>query len=192
MAKVSEIAHICNSFVELVRGRVDVLRNAPDFFSIPVESFHDSVLPDGRRRMKVGIIAGAFDVIHPGYILAFQEAKLHCSHLVICLHIDPSVERPEKSKPILSWQERKVILESIRYVDYVMPYATENDFLGILKHVDPDIRFLGQDYSTGIKAVTGAELNIPIHYLDRSHGWSSTKFKELICESEKHENPHRG
>lgn len=134
------------------------------------------------RTIKVGILAGAFDVIHPGYILAFQEAKLHCTHLVICLHIDPSVENG-KPKPVLSWEERKVILESIRYVDYVMPYRTETDFLEILKRINPDVRFLGNDYSIGIKAITGSELNIPIFYLDRSHGWSETKLKTLICES---------
>lgn len=135
------------------------------------------------KRPLVGIIAGAFDVIHPGYILAFQEAKLHCSHLVVCLHIDPSIENGEKLKPVLSWQERKMILESIRCVDYIMPYDSETDLLEILKRVNPDIRFLGQDYSLGIKAVTGQELNIPIFYLDRSHGWSATKFKKMICEA---------
>lgn len=139
---------------------------------------------DGKH-LCVGMIAGAFDVIHPGYILALQEAKLHCTHLVVCLHVDPSVERPEKPKPVLSWRERQVILQSIRYVDYVMPYNTEEDLREILKRVNPDIRFLGQDYSLGIKAVTGSELNIPIFYLDRSHGWSATKFKQMICESMK-------
>lgn len=136
----------------------------------------------GLTQVKIGVIAGAFDVIHPGYILAFQEAKMHCTHLMVCLHIDPSIENG-KAKPVLTWRERKVILESIRYVDYVMPYNSEADFLNILKRTNPDIRFLGQDYSIGIKSVTGAELNIPIHYLDRSHGWSATKFKTLICES---------
>lgn len=134
-------------------------------------------------RPLVGLIAGTFDVVHPGYILAFLEAKLHCAHLVVCLHIDPSIENPEKSKPVLSWFERKVILDAIRYVDYVVPYNTEAELLDILEHIEPDIRFLGDDYALGIKSVTGRELNIPIFYLDRSHGWSATKFKKMICES---------
>ena len=44
-----------------------------------------------------------------------------------------------------------------------------------------DVRFLGDDYIN--KAFTGKELNIPIHYLNRSHGWSTTKYKKLLSET---------
>lgn len=130
-----------------------------------------------------GLIAGAFDVIHPGYILAFAEAKCHCGTLVVCLHKDPSVERPEKPKPVLTVGERAEILRSIRFVDKVISYQTEHDFLEILKEINPDVRFLGEDYDVGIAKITGSELNIPVRFLNRSHGWSATKFKKLICKS---------
>lgn len=133
----------------------------------------------------VGIIAGAFDVIHPGYILAFLEAKRYCRWLTVCLHTDPSLENKDKLKPVLTVNERRMVLQSIRYVDEVLTYRTESDFLAILRQTNPDIRFLGMDYNIGIKAVTGAELNIPIHYLDRSHEWSATKMKTLIYEQMK-------
>lgn len=133
----------------------------------------------------IGIIAGCFDVIHPGYILALMEAKKNCTKLIVLLHVDPSVDRPEKLKPILSAPERMMILSSIRYVDEVIAYHDEDELLSLLIQINPGIRFLGQDYSLGIKAVTGRELNIPIHILDRSHEWSSTKFKTLIAESVK-------
>lgn len=133
--------------------------------------------------MKVGIIAGAFGIIHPGYIKAFREAKQYCDKLVVCVHVDPSIERPEKHKPVLTVMERIEILESIRYVDETYFYRLEDDLYHILQIVNPDVRFLGNDYYMGIKAITGSELNIPIHYLDRSHGWSSTKFEKMICRS---------
>ena len=41
---------------------------------------------------KKGIIAGAFDVIHPGYVRMFKDAKRHCNHLTVALHLDPSIE----------------------------------------------------------------------------------------------------
>lgn len=132
---------------------------------------------------KIGVIAGAFDVIHPGYILAFKEAKQYCDWLVVCLHEDPSIENPKKLKPILPVLDRMMILESIHFVDEVMIYKTESDFLKILQFLDPGVRFLGSDYEIGIPAITGRELNIPIHFINREHGWSATKFKEMICQS---------
>ena len=49
---------------------------------------------------KKGIIAGAFDVIHPGYIRMFKDAKKHCNHLTVALHEDPSMARPNKLPPV--------------------------------------------------------------------------------------------
>ena len=48
---------------------------------------------------KKGIIAGNFDVIHPGYIAMFKECKSYCEEFIIFLHTDPSIERPEKLSP---------------------------------------------------------------------------------------------
>ena len=130
---------------------------------------------------NVGVIAGNFDVIHPGYIYMFQEMKQVCKNVIVLLHTNPSIERPEKLPPILSVKERTQILESIRYIDYIHTYTYEKDLLELLKGINPDVRFLGDDYKG--KTYTGFELNIPIYYLDRTHGWSTTKFKTLIAQS---------
>lgn len=130
---------------------------------------------------KVGVIAGNFDVIHPGYIKMFKECKENCDEFIILLHTDPTLERPEKLKPILSVQERDEMLMSIKYIDNVFTYTTEMDLVELLTLLSPSVRFLGDDYKG--KNFTGSHLNIPIHYLDRSHGWSTTKFKKLIAQS---------
>lgn len=52
--------------------------------------------------MKKGVIAGNFDVLHPGYIAMFKEMKENCTCLIVLLHTDPSIERPHKLRPILS------------------------------------------------------------------------------------------
>ena len=130
---------------------------------------------------KTGVIAGNFDVIHPGYIYLFDECKNHCTELIILLHEDPSIERPEKLKPILSLEERKMILSSLIQVDRIETYKLESDLYELLSNLTIDIRFLGDDYRN--KSFTGDDLNIPIHFLDRSHGWSTTKFKNKIAEN---------
>ena len=129
----------------------------------------------------IGVIAGNFDVIHPGYIYMFDECKKHCDILLLLLHDDPSIERPEKIKPILDLNERNMILSSLKQIDRIITYQIESDLYDILKSEQIDIRFLGDDYKN--KAFTGDDLGIPIHYLDRSHGWSTTKFKKMIAES---------
>jgi len=137
--------------------------------------------------MGIGIIAGNFDVIHPGYIAMFKEMKRHCNHILVLLHTDPTIERPEKCKPILSVEERLDILHSLRQIDEVHTYTTEAELYDYLKNLSAALssrkttikRFLGDDYKD--KEFTGKDLNIPIHYINRDHGWSTTKFKKLIA-----------
>ena len=130
---------------------------------------------------NIGVIAGNFDVIHPGYIYLFNECKEYCKKLLIFLHEDPSIERKHKLSPILTLEERILVLSSLNQVDEIISYTTEAELLMLLKSHEIDIRFLGDDYIG--KEFTGMELNIPIHYLDRSHGWSTTKYKELLAKS---------
>ena len=131
--------------------------------------------------MTKGVIAGNFDVIHPGYIEMFKEMSKNCTVLIVLLHTDPSIERPHKLKPILSSDERREILLSLKYVDDVIRYTYEEQLYDLLKIGEFNIRFLGDDYRN--KPFTGDDLKIPIHYLNRDHGWSTTKFKKLIAES---------
>lgn len=131
--------------------------------------------------MNKGVIAGNFDVIHPGYIKIFRECKKKCKHFTILLHSDPSIERPNKLKPILSVDERIEILSSIKYIDDIKVYTYEKELTELLRVNKFDVRFLGDDYIG--KSFTGIELNIKIHYLSRDHGWSTSKFKKRISES---------
>ncbi len=131
--------------------------------------------------MLKGVIAGNFDIIHPGYIKMFKETKEHCDCLIVLLHTDPSLERPNKHKPVLSAIDRKEMLLSLRYIDDVIRYTYEEQLYDLLKMGEFDIRFLGDDYKN--KPFTGDDLKIPVHYFDRSHGWSTTKFRRLIAKS---------
>ena len=131
--------------------------------------------------MKIGIIAGAFDTIHPGYMYMFRKAKEHCDYLVVCLQTDPTIERPNKLKPILTWDERYSILNGIRYIDEIVQYTTEAGLTNYLKNNHCHVRILGDDYVG--KVVTGQEYSDQVIYIDRSHGWSTTKYKKLIAAS---------
>ena len=131
--------------------------------------------------MKVGMIAGNFDVIHMGYIYMFNECSKNCDHFIVFLHDDPSIEHNDKLKPIHSLDERIDMLSSFNQIDEIVSYSSEADLYRLISSRDIDLRFLGDDYKE--KDFTGKDLNIPIYFLSRSHGWSTTKFKKLIAAS---------
>jgi len=130
------------------------------------------------KKWKVGLICGSFDVIHPGYIKMFIDAKSVCKTLLIALQSDPTIDRPHKEKPHQTSEERALILRSIRYVDDIVHYTTEDDLYNILKTDIYDVRILGSDYTNA--EYTGKDLNKPVYFHDRNHSYSTTDYKNKI------------
>ena len=117
---------------------------------------------------KIGLIAGSFDLIHPGYIQMFKDAKNVCDHLIVALQDDPTIDRPKtKLKPVQSLNDRKIVLSSIRYVDEIKTYTTEEDLYRLLKETKHDVRILGSEYN-GLE-YNGQDLGIPVYYHVRDH-----------------------
>ena len=76
---------------------------------------------------------------------------------------------------------------SIQYIDEVYMYQTEVELLNLIKIFKPDLRILGEDYLG--KSFTGDDLPIKVIYTSRSHGWSTTKLKDLIAKQTIKQNP---
>jgi glycerol-3-phosphate cytidylyltransferase len=140
------------------------------------------------KKEIVGFTAGNFDILHPGYIYTFEEAKRHCDRFIVFLHKDPSVNRNNKYKPVISLYERYKTLKAIRYIDEVYVYQTEEDLLKLIEFFKPDVRILGEDYIN--KSFTGKELDIKVIYTTRSHDWSTTKIKDMITLQTIKQNPN--
>lgn len=130
---------------------------------------------------EIGVITGNFDIIHLGYVRLFKELDNSCNSPFVLLHGDPSIERLDKHKPLHTIEERIEIIKPhfpFSMATY-MVYNTEDELYTLLKSLRPDVRLMGDDYID--KPYTGDDLGIPIKWVDRSHGWSTTKFKEKIC-----------
>jgi len=137
---------------------------------------------------RTGFIASSFDIMHPGYTLMLKECRDNCNYLVAALHTNPQGERQQKNSPVMSLHERFLILKSIRYIDEIAPYQTEEELLNLLKFYKPDIRFVGSDYN-GLEnrnIITGRLLCTNIHYISRFHNYSSSDVREKIYEAEKY------
>ena len=135
----------------------------------------------------LGFTAGNFDLLHPGYIKCFKEAKRHCDKLMVFLQKDPSLHRKSKYKPVIPVYDRYEALMAVQYVDDVYTYQTEEELYELIKFWKPDIRILGEDYIN--KSFTGDDLPPKVIYTTRSHGWSTTKLKDLITEQTIKQNP---
>ena len=77
---------------------------------------------------------------------------------------------------------------SIKYIDEVFMYQTEDELLELIKYWKPDLRILGEDYIG--KSFTGDDLPIHVIYTSRSHNWSTTRLKDLITKQTLKQNPN--
>ena len=136
-----------------------------------------------KKNKIVGITFGSFDLCHFGHALMFEECKEFCDYLIVGVQSDPSIDRPEKNRPIQSHKERMGIVSSLKFVDEIIPYDTEADLIEVLKKVKPDVRILGADYKN--RSFTGHELPIKCIFNTRDHGYSTSELRKRVFEAEK-------
>lgn len=125
-----------------------------------------------------GFVASCFDLLHAGHCMYLKDAKSVCDYLIAGLQVDPTIDRPHKNKPIQSLEERKIQLESVKYVDEIKIYTTEHDLNSLLSHIKPDIRILGSDAKG--KPITGIEHCDRIYYHERTHVYSSSELRNRV------------
>jgi len=136
--------------------------------------------------MKIGITFSAFDLLHAGHIKMLEEAKRQCDYLICGLQTDPTVDRPEKNHPVQSVVERYIQLKGCRFVDEIIPYATEQDLEDVLRSFKIDVRILGEEYRN--KNFTGRsyceEKGIALYFNTRDHRFSSSGLRKIVADKE--------
>ena len=136
--------------------------------------------------MKTGITFSAFDLLHAGHIKMLEEAKLNCDYLIVGLQTDPTLDRPEKNKPTQTVVERYIQLKGCKFVDEIVPYATEQDLEDVLQSFLIDVRFVGDEYIerdfTGRKYCE--EKGITLFYNSRNHRFSSSGLRREVYQIE--------
>ena len=135
---------------------------------------------------KVGFTASAFDLLHAGHVSMLEEAKNVCDYLIVALQNDPTIDRPEKNKPVQSIVERTMQIRAVRHVDEVVVYNTEKELEDYLALLPIDIRIIGEEYKG--KIFTGAKIckdrGIEIYYNKRIHNFSSSELRERVIAQE--------
>lgn len=135
---------------------------------------------------KIGITFSAFDLLHAGHVKMLEEAKLHCDYLIVGLQTDPTLDRPEKNKPTQTVVERYIQLKACKFVDEIVPYATEQDLEDILKAFQIDVRIVGDEYQN--RDFTGRSYceakGIELYFNTRDHRFSSSNLRREVFQIE--------
>ncbi|WP_270089007.1 adenylyltransferase/cytidyltransferase family protein [Sphingobacterium sp. SYP-B4668] len=138
------------------------------------------------RDIRIGITFSAFDLLHAGHIKMLEDARRQCDYLICGLQTDPTIDRPEKNKPTQTVVERYIQLKGCRYVDQIVPYATEQDLEDILRAFKIDVRIVGDEYRE--RDFTGRqyceETGIELYFNNRDHRFSSSGLRRIVAAKE--------
>ena len=133
--------------------------------------------------MKIGITFSAFDLFHAGHVKMLEDAKRECDYLICGLQTDPTLDRPEKNRPVQTVVERYIQLKACKFVDEIVPYATEQDLEDVLRSFKIDVRIIGDEYAS--KSFTGRqyceEKGIDLYFNKREHRFSSTLLSNKLA-----------
>ena len=122
---------------------------------------------------KIIWVNGCFDLLHPGHIELFKIAKSLGDKLVVGLDSDKKVRKDKgHNRPINTFQDRKTILESIKYIDVVVGFDTRQELENLIELYNRDILIDGGEWrDDGV----GREYAKETRFFDRIGGYSSTK-----------------
>ena len=94
---------------------------------------------------KIGYTTGVFDLFHIGHLNILKRAKLECDYLIVGVTSDELALTAKNKKPIIPFQERMEIVESIKFVDEVIP-QTNYDKMEAWNNLKFDLMFVGNDW----------------------------------------------
>lgn len=120
-------------------------------------------------------------------MLALKEARQKCQYLIVGLQSNPHIDRKHKNIPIMSMDERRIILQGIKYIDEIKEYDTEAQVVALVRELKPNMYFIGEDWRNKEFSAQKAcdELGIKIQYLSRNHCYSSSELRKRIGEAER-------
>ncbi len=131
----------------------------------------------------VGYTTGVFDMFHIGHLNILRKAKERCDYLIVGVSTDELCSSYKGKEPIIPFEERKAIVEAIKYVDEVRPQEDRDKFAA-WQRIGFDIMFVGDDWK-GKPLFAELEkrfldVGVTIEYFPYTQGTSSTILREKI------------
>ncbi len=134
------------------------------------------------KKYKVGYTTGVFDMFHIGHLNILKRAKEQCEFLIVGVTTDELVSYKNK-QAIIPHEERMAIVESIKYVDKVVPQENM-DKMQAWENYKFDVMFVGSDWKGTDKwnefERQFGEVGVDIVYFPYTKGTSSTQLREVL------------
>ncbi len=135
------------------------------------------------EKKVVGYTTGVFDLFHIGHLNILKAAKQHCDYLIVGVSTDELVQKYKNNTPVIPYQERRAIVESIKYVDKVVPQINRDKMQAWKEH-GFDKMFVGDDWKTDAMfqqlEKDFREVGVEICYFPYTKGVSSTILTEVL------------
>lgn len=126
--------------------------------------------------MKKVITYGTYDLLHRGHIQLLKRARALGDYLVVGLSTDQFNTR-KKKKAFYSYEERKLVLEAIRYVDEVIPEDSWDQKQQDITKLGIDTFVMGDDWSGKFDELKDI---CEVVYFPRTQGVSTTQIKASL------------
>jgi len=129
--------------------------------------------------MKTVITYGTFDILHVGHINLLRRAREMGDRLVVGLSTDQFNQGKHKSS-LLTYENRRAVLEAIRWVDEVFPEARWDQKVEDIKKYAADIFVMGHDWEGRFDFLSE---HCQVSYLPRTEDISTTEIKQSLLDN---------
>ncbi|MBO4751091.1 MAG: D-glycero-beta-D-manno-heptose 1-phosphate adenylyltransferase [Lachnospiraceae bacterium] len=159
---------------------------APTLQELENDAYDDTIISKIRMLRQSGkrivFTNGCFDLLHAGHVSSLRKALSFGDVLVVGINSDDSVRRIKgPDRPIVPLEERRSMLEALRYVDFVIPFE-EDTPIRLIEEIRPDVLVKGKDWEG--KEIVGAELvrsyGGEVKLIELEPGISTTSIVERI------------
>ena len=151
--------------------KIELMKNAVD------ASYEYAILKNKReKKMKRVITYGTFDLLHYGHINLLRRAKALGDYLVVVVSSDEFNWNEKGKKCYFTYEQRKALLEAIRYVDLVIPETCWEQKRTDVHEYHIDTFVMGDDWKGKFDYLE--EEGVEVVYLSRTPEISTTQIKE--------------
>jgi glycerol-3-phosphate cytidylyltransferase len=136
--------------------------------------------------MQTVYTGGSFDLFHAGHVELLKRCA-EFGEVIVALNTDEFIEEYKGRPPVMSFNERKAVLEACRYVTKVIPNYDGADSRTSIDEIMPDMIVIGSDWATrdyywqmGFNQLWLDERNIAMCYVPYTDGISSTDIRNRL------------